>query len=184
MRVKLVTQKMKTRVNENNETTWEIGKQVSAKEGKPVLCTETVVHFYEDELLAIFMNPIHANLKNPRMFEVETCGEIIRDNVKSGCKSLKLIREIEIPKITKEQKIAFAILCSLEVYKEKSYVTWAENWLNRTDRSRESASAAYASASASAAYASASAAAAVAYASAAVNTKIDFVTLAHKAMKY
>ena len=43
---------------------------------------------------------------------------------------MRLIKEIEVPNITLTQKIAFGILCALEVYKVEDFVKWANNWLN------------------------------------------------------
>lgn len=43
------------------------------------------------------------------------------------------------PFIKFNQRVAFAILCALEVCTELFFVQWAKKWLNGTDRSRKSA---------------------------------------------
>jgi len=40
-----------------------------------------------------------------------------------------------LPEIPNRQKVKFGILCALEVYREKKFVQWAENWLSGKDRS-------------------------------------------------
>jgi len=163
---KLVSQNMKTRVGHENETTWEIGKTISVKEGKMELCTNTVIHYYSDPVVAIIMNCIHANITNPRMFEVETSDEYVTDGLKYGCKSITLLGEIDAPKVTLEQKVAFGILSSLFVYKESNFVKWANNWLSGKDRTAAAARVAVHAVYAAAVYADAARAAARAAAAA------------------
>ena len=107
---------------------------------------------------------------------------------------MTLIKEIELPEITLNQQIAFGILCSLAVYKESTYILWANDWLNNVDRSAARAyAAAYAAyaaaaadayAAADAAYAAADAARYAARANAAADANIDLIKLAKKALKY
>jgi hypothetical protein len=116
------------------------------------------------------MNPAHADILNPKLWECEADGEHKDDRgLKGGCTRLTTIKEIPLPVWTNEEKIKFAILCAIEVYGGKSgnWDRWAENWLTGADRSSNSArAAAYAAdASAAAAYAAyASAADSAAYA--------------------
>jgi hypothetical protein len=63
-----------------------------------------------------------------------------------------------------EFQIELAIRLSLEVYKEKNYVAWANKWLSGEDRTYASATATDATYAAAYAYASADAAYAAAYA--------------------
>ena len=111
--------------------------------GKGDLCGPGWIHTYTHPLLAVLLNPIHANFNEPRLWEAE--GEIGReDELKIGCVALTTIKEIEIPKVTTEQRIAFGILCVLEVYKGKipKWERWAEDWLSGRNRSRAVARAA------------------------------------------
>ena len=103
------------------------------------LCTEDVIHAYLSPELAVLFNPIHAKYENPVLWEAE--GEVVvnEDNTKVGVKKLTTIRQIPLPEITVIQKIAFGILCGLEVCEEKKFIDWANKWLSGEDRSRESA---------------------------------------------
>ena len=178
-------------------TLWGVNTTNKAKGKGKKLCTEDVIHAYEDPYLAILVNPAHADIHNPKLWEAK--GKVVvEDGLKVGCKSLTTIKELPVPEITIEQKVKFAIYCSLEVYKEKSFVKWAEDWLSGKDRNKDAAAyaaAAYAAAAAdayaAAAAADAAAARAAAYAAAAAAARaaaaraaadIDFVKLARKAV--
>ncbi len=138
IKYKLTNQKMWTK----NGYQWEYGKWYEVS-GEGELCSDGWLHFYHSPELAVLLNPIHANIKNPRLFEVEVKGKHKDDNgLKCGYSKARLIKELELPKFTLNQKAAFAILCSLEVYKEKNYVKWAKNWLSGKDRTKEAADAA------------------------------------------
>ena len=178
-----------------NKTQWGEGIEHTATGIDNNLCSDGWIHFYTSPLLAVLLNPIHANFKNPKLWECETSGEEIHEPLKSGCKTLKTLREIPLPTITTTQKVAFAILCAKKVCKSKDWNVWADNWLSNKDRSKDAASSAYASSAyvsaAYAAYASAasSAYASAAYASAAANaanaaSNINFIQIAEEAMKY
>jgi hypothetical protein len=62
---------------------------------------------------------------------------------KGGCTKLITLREIPLPKITVEKLAEFAIRCAIEVYKEETFLVWANSWLSGEDRSQASACAAY-----------------------------------------
>src|SRR5271157_1206273 len=91
------------------------------------LCSSSWIHAYESPLLAILLNPIHANFVSPQLWEAT--GKIKkRDHgLKVGCRRLKTLRQIPLPKITIEHRVRFAILCSIAVYKDKSFLLWAAN---------------------------------------------------------
>jgi len=132
---KLVTQDMTT----YNHCKWEVGvKKITSGEGD--LCGSGWLHYYSNPLLAVLFNPIHTDYKNPRLFLADVGGRILHDGqLKSGASEMTLIKEIELPIITTTQRIAFAILCALEVYKAPDFVIWATNWLPGKDRTAESA---------------------------------------------
>lgn len=176
---KLTDQNMQT----HNNFQWELDVWKEAI-GSPEqgLCSDGWLHYYDSPLLAILHNPIHANINNPRLFECEIDGETKTDKgLKSGCRRMKLVKEISVPVVTTEQRIKYAIYCALEVYKGKSFVGWANDWLSGKDRT--------AYAAANAAYAAACAATDVAYAaansaanSAACAADINLIELAEKAV--
>lgn len=105
--------------------------------------THDEMFFYSDPHLALMFNPINDDIQNPQLCKFE-CSEIRTSNgVKFSCKSQTLIEEIDLPILTLNQRIAFAIKCSLSVYENGFFHYWANNWLNGTDRTAHSADAAY-----------------------------------------
>ena len=85
--------------------------------------------------MAMMMNPIHASFKNPHLWEAEAEGEMLREATKSGCKKLTTLKQIPLPEITLTQRVAFGILCALEVCEDESFRGWAKKWLSGKDRS-------------------------------------------------
>jgi hypothetical protein len=164
-----------------NNTQWVLGewKKPSYLDATANLCSGAWLHGYIDPVLAVLFNPIHANFKNSRLFEAEAEGEIKYDGqLKFGCQRMRLIKEVALPEITSEQCVKFAIFCALEIYQDSDFVTWANNWLNGSDRSAESANAA-----SEAAYA-ASDAAYAAWAANAASYAADAAWAASKAAYY
>jgi len=162
---KLTDQDGYTRRGMSNETLWGEGVEHTAPGGGE-LCTNSWLHAYPNLNLAVIMNPIHANLKDP-------IGWVSRGDVgistpdKVGCTKLITLNKIPLPNPTLNQRIAFGILSAFSMYHKQSFLIWARGWLDGTDRSkgaaRAVADAAYAAADAAyAARAAAAAAAAVA----------------------
>lgn len=103
--------------------------------GEGELCGRGWLHFYDDPLLAVFLNPIHARFKNPRMFEALATGEIKTDRGrKFGTTELTLKREIEVPVVMTVQRIAFGILCAKHVCDDQPWNAWADKWFSGEDR--------------------------------------------------
>jgi len=130
-----------------NGTRWGPGVSHSGT-GEGGLCGSGWIHAYEHPLIAVLLNPIHADFKSPRLWEAD--GEIaIRDGqLKCGCATLTTIREIPLPEITTEMWIRFAILCTKEASTAavgeawKAWNVWADKWLSGEDRSAAAAAAA------------------------------------------
>ena len=99
------------------------------------LCGPGWLHAYESPLVAAFMNPIHADFRKPRLFEAE--GKIgLRDGqVKCGCTSLTLIREMPLPEISTAARVRAAIYCAWSVCNDPAWRMWALLWLANEDRS-------------------------------------------------
>ena len=190
-----------------NNTQWVL-QEFKETSGEGDLCSKGWLHYYSDAKLAAFLNPIHADFDAPRLFEIEVAGSIKSDNgLKYGCTKMRLVQELQFIKPTQEQCIKFAIYCALEGYKDKQFVQWATNWLDGTDRSKESAwaaaRAAYdaawdawdaawaawaawaagAAARAAASAATRAAARAAAWAAYYAAGTLDLVAIAHKAME-
>jgi len=121
-----------------NNTQWGEGVKHMAS-GKGELCTDGWIHAYTDPLLAVLLNPIHANIQNAHLWEAE--GEIGMDDhgLKVGCASLTTIRRIDVPVVTTEQRVRFSILCTRTVYTETTWTMWADAWLSGVDRSAAAA---------------------------------------------
>lgn len=153
----------------HNNTKWEISIPKEITTTGNALCSNQVLHYYKSPFVAVFFNSIHANISNPKLFEIEVENEVNGDGIKFGCKKQTILKEIELPVISTEQRIKIAILCAKKVYSDKKWNKWADNWLNNTDRSKESAYAAYYAAYAAAFYAAYAADAAVLYADAAAD---------------
>jgi len=183
---------------------WYEGK-VHKTDGKGELCSPGWIHFYRDKRLAILLNPIHGNYNPFHLWLGEAGGTIKKDNgLKWGCTEFRMIKRVSIPKITLTQKVAFAILCSLEVCNDPEYKKWAEGWLQNKDRTAEAAEVAAREAEAAAqaavwaaqaavwaaaqeaTWAAAGVAAGVAEAAevAPWETKINLVSLATECLKY
>jgi hypothetical protein len=83
---------------------------------------------FTDPLLAVLLSPIYCNFKRPQLWEAE--GDIEKENaLHVECTRLKTIRQIELPQITAEQRIRFAILLIKEVYINIEWNNWADKWL-------------------------------------------------------
>jgi len=161
---KLTDQNMQT----HNGFQWELGVEKTTG-GSGDLCSSGWLHAYTDPLLAVLLNPIHANFQNPKLFVAEGKGESKSDRgLKVGYTSLTLIEEMAIPEISHEQRVRFAIFCAKEVCKNTAWNKWADDWLSEKDRTSYAAAAAAAAAAyaadGDAAYAAAYAADAYAYA--------------------
>ena len=66
---KLTDSKMRT----FNGFQWELEKWYK-KTRERDLCSPDWLHFYSNPLVGLFLNPIHANIKNPRLFRAEVKG--------------------------------------------------------------------------------------------------------------
>jgi len=117
---KLTNSKMKT----HRGFQWELGKWYKTT-GKGDLCSSGWFHFYSDPLVGLFLNPIHANIGNPRLFRAEVKGRGLNDHeAKCRYSRAKLVEELTVPQISNVQRVRFAILCTKEVYKEKKWNEW------------------------------------------------------------
>jgi hypothetical protein len=117
------------------------------------------------------------------MWEAE--GDIIHDDgLEADCRSLTTVRELERELPNAPQRVAFGVLCALEVCQDPDWRAWAAAWLDGLDRSARAVAAAWAAAAEAAAAWAAAEAAAWAAAEAArtwEGSPIDFRTLADKA---
>lgn len=124
---------------------WKLGEPHEATGGDRPLCTNAWLHAYTDPLLAVLLNPIHADVANPRLFRCE--GQVGQADygLKVGCTKLTLLEEIQLPTVTTEQRVKFGILCACPVTTDHQFHFWAHCcWLNGSDRSVRAAHDVYA----------------------------------------
>jgi len=107
---------------------WKVGKTNKVKRcDNPQLCSPQVIHAYKNKNLALLLNPIHADIDEPVLWEC--AGKIVvEDYGKVGVFSLKANKILTLPKwYTSEKRkdvtVMFAILCAEEVLSvyEKKY---------------------------------------------------------------
>ena len=178
-----------------NNTQWGNNVTHSVKwSGK--FCSSGCIHVYKDLLVALMLNPIHANFNPVHAWQAN--GVILKNDngLKFGVKKLTTIKRLDLLKISTSQRIAFGIFCASEIVGDTEWRYWANNWIKGVDRSAaaayaanaaaNAAAAAAANAAANAAYAANAAAAAAAnaaaYAAAYRTKSLDFAKLARTAM--
>ena len=134
---KLTDQNMQT----HNGYQWTLNVKHTAS-GEGELCGPGWLHAYTHPLLAVLLKFLLSDIEDPRLFEGE--GTIGKTNkgLKVGCTELTLTKELELPVITTEQRVRFAILCAKKMRENKAWNKWADNWLSGKDRSIKSALAA------------------------------------------
>ena len=99
---------------------WELGKWYETT-GRWSLYSPGWLHFYNDPLVGLFLNPVHANIKNPRLFRAEVKGKFLNNRgLNCGYIKARLVEELPVPQISPVQRVRFAILCVKEVYKAKN----------------------------------------------------------------
>ena len=133
---KLTNQQMRS----YGDCKWAIGEEKKAPGGGE-LCSAAYLHAYRDPILAMMMNPSHADINSPRCFDAE--GEVEKDDgTKVGCTSLTLVKEIPVPVISSVRRVAFGILAAKAVYTNPDWTRWADAWLDGSDRTTLAARAA------------------------------------------
>ena len=188
----LTDQQMKN----SNGLQWDLGEPKEIAGGGP-LCLYGWLNAYESPLLAVLHNPIYESIQNPRLFVAETLdGKIIRNGqMRLGSSKMVLVREMDVPKVTVTQRVAYGILCAMESDGGEEFMSWATRWLAGEDRSRSAAAVAAWEAKEELAQAAraaeeaaksqeAQAAAAAAWAAEGVGPEVDLVLIAERAMEY
>lgn len=110
--------------------------------GAGLLCGPSWYHAYDHSVLAALFNPIHADIRNPRLFEASYDGRMITlddHGMKRGVVRLRLDKEIPLFQLTQEQRVRFAIYCARRVYASDVWTRWAQAWLDGSDRTAAAA---------------------------------------------
>ena len=144
---KLTDQKMQT----HGGFQWKLGETNTAS-GAGGLCGPGWLHAYTDANVAVLLNPIQANIEHPRLFMARGVVGKTGRGTKVGCTSLRLLREIPVPKWRRDERTRFAIYCAWYIGGDKipEWTEWALRWLAGVDRSYSDADAADAAADAAA----------------------------------
>ena len=130
-----------TRRGEPGETRWIVGETVRPTGKGYDHCGPGVLHGYISPEVAVFGNPFHADIVNPRLFEVESDAPWETDGLKRWTTgACRVVRELPLPlpTVTIDALVAWAICLS----PHKRTRTWAVGWLAGKDRSATSALAA------------------------------------------
>jgi hypothetical protein len=104
-------------------------------------CISNGYRAYASPELAVLMVDSRDNLT--RLFEAEGSGAYLTGSLESRYQNMTLLKEIPLPEFTRNQRRWFAIKCALAVCDDPVFVSWAENWINGIDRSKETAMIAY-----------------------------------------
>jgi hypothetical protein len=108
--------------NMNNDGLWEIG-------------IKRFGFAYANPELAVLSTPIFERFGHLRIFEAS--GK--KNNLLRFDGEFTLLRETYVPEFTLVQRQWFAIQCALAVYNDPVFVSWANAWIDGTDRSSETA---------------------------------------------
>ena len=141
--IKMLKKKLYKLTDENLKThngyQWQINKWHITK-GTGELCSAGWQHFYYSKELALLLNPIHANIANPKLFVAVAAGQFKDDyGLKGGCTKLRIVEELPVVMPTTEQFIKFGIYCAKAVTADIAWNKWADAWLDGSDRSARSA---------------------------------------------
>ena len=150
---KLLTMDNRSRKGRHNETLWVPGVPRTV-EGTGGLCTEGWIHAYRDPLVGEFLNPVHANLKEPyTVWQCVANGRMLQEWDKIGVSQLEIVKELDPVYPSSTQRVAFGILCALGGNPSPKWRKWARRGLSNTDRTEEEAVGAEAAAETGAAWA-------------------------------
>ena len=123
----------------NGKFQWEIGKTYTIEKPGNEMCSDEVFHCYNHPILAVLLNRLHVNIRNPRLFEIEVPEFVNNDGLKFASKSQTLVKELDLPTITNDQRLEFAIRVAKLVCDDEKWNSWADKWLSGEDRSSSSA---------------------------------------------
>jgi len=116
---------------------WEVGKWVKAP-GPPnqPLCTNSWIHCYDSPEIAVYMNPLHADIDEPKCWRVEVRGPSLDDHgLKCGYREVRLLHEVPVPHINTEQRVEIAIRLVWPLSETRpKWQKWAADWLTGRDR--------------------------------------------------
>lgn len=128
-----------------NQTHWaegtrhEIAKEL--RDSTQHLCSKHYYHAYENPLVAVFMNPSHADFRKPILWRATGWVSKRDGQIKCGCFTLRTLQQIPLPVLTTNQRVRVAIQCALKKSQTESFKLWAKNWLSGVDRTSKTVAA-------------------------------------------
>jgi hypothetical protein len=115
---------------------WVVGEWKKTA-GNEKLCRRGWLHAYDSAGVAAFMNPIHANFKDPIFWCAEVSGKTLNNNgLNCGWTEMRLVTRVAPTEITVRQRIEIAIRCATIVCNSEAWRRWAGRWLDGSDRSQ------------------------------------------------
>jgi len=103
--------------------------------GEGVLPGPGWLHACTSPYLSILLNPLQADIKEPRLFRGEAWGACREDDgLKVGYANMVLLEELPVPQFTERQRVAFAVFCVQAICDDLSFHQWAQNYLSREGR--------------------------------------------------
>ena len=121
----------------HNNTLW--GENVTHEtSGIGDLCSAGWLHYYYHPILANLLNPIHAQIRQPILWEAEAEGRHRDDHgLKGGCTKLTTIKQIPLPQISLEERVEFAIRCARTLHCSDAWISWSDKWLSGEERNMD-----------------------------------------------
>ncbi|MFV1997071.1 MAG: hypothetical protein ACC641_03575 [Acidiferrobacterales bacterium] len=108
--------------------TIEINRTFGKRQYSSDIVSRNIWECADTPLLAIMINPLHAECVRPRLFE-------IRGEFGQGQNTIHRVGEVILPDVSPEQKLAFAMYCVRSIVPEHAFGAWVERWLANIDRS-------------------------------------------------
>lgn len=118
-------------------------KWVNSK-SDPIEYKEGFVFYEKHPLLAVIFKKYHERESCRKLYQIRPKGNVIESWSQYKSEGITFLKKIRPPKINTIQRIAFGVLCTLEIFKKdlvkeykdaSVYVDWAEKWLSGEDRS-------------------------------------------------
>ena len=111
--------------------------------GQGELCSSDWTHWYTHPLLAVLLNPIHGqyDIDAAHLWEGHDGGGKVKSDpgLKVGCTRGTTVRRVDLPTVTLEHRVRFAIGCAWQVCEDDAWREWAAKWLSGEDRAADAA---------------------------------------------
>ena len=117
-----------------NGTEWGPGVQHTVPGGYQGICGAGWLHAYEDPLLAVLHNPVHANFTDFRLWEAKGGGRVSRDEgMKIMVTTLSTIQEIPAPVVTQRARLTYGLLVLRAIAKDDRFSQEVDKWVAGED---------------------------------------------------